>query len=607
MDFLRSKGLKIFFTLTMVLATFVPSVVQAYEIIGQSDNPKLTIHKYSQEPKSDDIDWEVPDDAEPEDITRELPNNGEKGNGKAGQSIPEGANPLPGVTFELKMTHKYDKDSDTWTAVENGKTLQGVTNEEGVITFTKDNGLELGRYEVSEVSGPEHVILNKEKFSVDIPMTNEDGTELNYDVHIYPKNEIVRGDAELIKKDADGNALPGVEFILYSEDGEEIEKLVTDENGKISVSGLASGKYYFKEHKAAPDFALNNTKLEFEVKNNSGAVEVTWTPQDKYLTENGEFTNYKKPEIEKDVEEKEHHSVDRDKTYTYNLTIKTPMDIENYSLLAVTDKLDDRLEYAGSWEVSGTTKDNIDFKQEGQTLIWEVKDLSQLAPGQDVKISFTSKIKKDAVLNPDETGIPNTAKLDFDNDKGSYTKPKDPTNPPLTPPEEPPTTPPVTVDPTEGGLKVIKVDKKDSSKKLEGAEFKLTTDKEGKNVVDASGTIIKVNGNSHDGKLENLATGKDGEISITGLTPGTYYLHETKAPTYQENGETKSYRLLTKPLEVEVKNKVNDHEVTVENSKSGWDLPTTGGMGTILFTAAGLGFMLLALVLYNKREEEPAV
>ena len=48
----------------------------------------------------------------------------------------------------------------------------------------------------------------------------------------------------------------------------------------------------------------------------------------------------------KDVEEQQHIQVDRDKAYTYNLTINTPKDIENYGLLAVTDTLDNRLEYA---------------------------------------------------------------------------------------------------------------------------------------------------------------------------------------------------------------------------------------------------------------------
>lgn len=619
MKIVQSISLRIFLVASLVLSVFVPSLTQAYTLLGNADNPQLTIHKFEQEPLGDEFGDQEP--SEDEDLyARALPNNGAPGDGTADQYKPAGITPLEGVTFTLTKTHHYNAQTDTWTEVfgDDKVTIEATTNAEGKAIFTKENDLELGRYEVRETAGPDHVILNNEVFTVDIPMTNVEGDTLNYDVHIYPKNETIRGDIELIKKDENGNILKGIEFDLYHENGKkvkdsqgtEISPLFTNEYGKIGVTGLAAGKYYFQEKTTDKKLALNTSKLAFEIRKDASGqeIEVQWTPQDKYLTDNGEFTNYKKPEIKKDVEEQQHIQVDRDKAYTYNLTINTPKDIENYGLLAVTDTLDNRLEYAGSWDVVGTEKDNIQFTQEGQTLIWEVKDLSKLIPGEDIKISFTSKIKKDAVLKPEETGIPNTAKLDFDNDKGSYTKPKDPNNPPLTPPEEPPTTPPVTVDPTEGGLKVIKVDKKDPSIKLEGAEFKLTTDKEGKDVVVATGTVIEVNGNTHEGNLEKLVTGKDGEIAITGLTPGTYYLHETKAPTYtNENGEVKPYRLLAKPLEVEVENKVHDKAVTVENSKSGWDLPTTGGMGTMLFTVAGLGFMLLAFALYNRREEDPAV
>lgn len=229
-----------------------------------------------------------------------------------------------------------------------------------------------------------------------------------------------------------------------------------------------------------------------------------------------------------------------------------------------------------------------------------------IKPGQDVKITFAAKIKKDAVLEPNETGIPNTAELDFNNNHGSFTKPVRPEDP-NEPPYDPPKPPVVTVDPKDGGLKVIKVDKKDHKIKLENAEFKLTTDAEGKNVVDAKGTVIKVNGASVEGKLEGLLTGENGEINITGLTPGTYYLHETKAPTFtNDKGEVKPYRLLTKPLEVVVQNKVNDKEVVVENSQSGWDLPKTGGLGTILFTVSGTLFMLVGFVLLARKDRKQA-
>ncbi|WP_313432207.1 SpaH/EbpB family LPXTG-anchored major pilin [Siminovitchia terrae] len=575
----KKKSLHILLAFTLLVSLFIPSIALAYDTKGDPNNPTLTIHKFEQEPG-----------AKP----------GDEGTGLPGQNAEGTA--VEGVQFTLKLTHKYDVENDQWTEVADGKTIQGTTGANGQVVFTKAEGLELGRYEVTETDGPSHIILNPDSFFVDVPMTSKDGATLNYDVHVYPKNETIRSDVELVKKDEDGNPLKGVSFKLYNADGTPakdnngnvIPELTTGADGKIKVAGLAAGKYYFQETKVPAGYALNTTKIEFEVKKTGDKgqdIEVVWKKVDGFV-DNGVVTNYKTPEVEKDVEGEQQVDIDRDKEFKYNLTIKTPKDIDKYKSLGLTDTLDNRLEYAGSWEVTGTAKENIDFKQEGQKLIWEVKDLSQLEPGKEIKITFTAKIKPDAVLEPEETGIPNTADLDFNNDRGWYGTEK-PTNPPV-------------VTPTEGGLKVIKVDSKDNKIKLEGAEFKLT-DKDG-NVIDTSnaGKVVKVNGEVFNGKLENLKTGKDGSFNITGLTPGTYYLHETKAPTYtDEKGNVKPYRLLTKPVEVKVENK-KDLAYEVENSKSGWELPTTGGIGTILFTLIGLGLMMTAFALYLRRRKSEA-
>lgn len=598
MQIAKKRSLNIALIAILLLSLFIPQAALAYTVKGDPDNPTLTIHKFEQEPGAGE---------------------GEAGTGLPGQNA-EG-DPVEGVEFTLTQTHKYNAETDEWEAVTDGKTIKGTTGKNGQVVFTKDTdpGLELGRYEIQETDGPDHIILNPDVFSVDIPMTNREGTELNYDVHIYPKNEIIRGDAELIKVGEAGNPLSGVVFGLYKEDGTKLEELTTDASGKISVEGLSAGKYYFQEFSAPDGYALNTTKIKFEVTKEGGKSVVVW--ENSNINDSNTVTNYNIPELEKDVEGGDELNVDRDKEYTYNLTIKTPGDIDNYKALGVTDTLDERLEYAGSWAVEGTDPENVTFKQDGQTLIWEV-DPTVLTPGQEVKISFTAKIKPDAELIGEETGIPNVADIHFNNGKGSYTKPADPDNPdpydpydpedpdkPTDPenpptPEEPPTTPPVIVIPTEGGLKVIKVEKGNHDNLLEGAEFKLTTDKEGNNVVNATGTTITVNGQSHEGLLQDLVTKANGEILIEGLTPGTYYLHETKAPTYTDaDGNEKPYRLLTKPVVVEVADSTEARDVTVENSKSGWELPTTGGIGTILFTLVGLALMGIALFAYLRRRQ----
>lgn len=597
----------LFLSIILMVSFMTPMTVFANEVLpdiqGNPENPKLTIHKYAHE-------------------------KGQEQN--AGTGLPDQevvGTPLSGVEFTITQVESYHPNTNEWTAVsEEPKTY--TTNSDGLIEI--DN-ISLGRYKLQETDGPTDVILNDQEYFIDIPMTNESGTVLNYNVHVYPKNIVIRGDVEFIKQDDAGNTLEGVKFALYNSDGSPVvhqgENVILETNAKgvISLVGLKQGKYYLQEIETNNGFAINNEKIEFEILAGT-QNEVSIKTSDGFVYDDGKIVNYKTPDLKKDVEGDIQYTIDRDKEYVYNITINTPLDIDKYKVLGVSDTLDDRLTFVDNgsiedgWEVSGTSKDNIEFKQDGQTLSWYVKEFYKLTPGEDIVITFTSKIKPDAELKPGEEGIPNKAELDFDNDRGEESDQ-----------EDPPTTPPVIVDPNDGGLKVIKVDAANNNLHLAGAEFKLTTDKEGKDVVKAEDTVITVNGESHNGLLEDLTTGEYGTFTIDGLPSGTYYLHETKAPEYTINGETKSYILLEKPVKVKFKaNKEKNHEVMIENirpddpdeeepsdpvkpgdpgkpgdpDKPGINIPTTGGLGTTLYTIIGLMFIGLALILYLRRRNE---
>ena len=126
-------------------------------------------------------------------------------------------------------------------------------------------------------------------------------------------------------------------------------------------------------------------------------------------------------------------------------------------------------------------------------------------------------------------------------------------------------------------------------------------------------------------KIKTLKTGTDGTVTHKGLSNGTYYLVETKT--------NDGYNLLKKPIEVilnvqyitttktesawvedgngqkQEKSKIEkttftDSDSTTEGikvqkviNKKGFTLPTTGGIGTFVFTFAGIAMMAAAVIL----------
>ncbi|MEI3605141.1 SpaH/EbpB family LPXTG-anchored major pilin [Pseudogracilibacillus sp. SE30717A] len=532
MQMVKKRSFNFIMVLTLLVSVMIPQAAFAFEIKGDEDNPKLTIHKYEQEPGAE---------------------QGE-GAGNPGESAT-GA-PLEGVEFTLTQTHAYNSVTDEWTEV-SGAPFTRVTDGNGQIVI--DN-IELGRYKVQETDGPPHVNLNTEEYFVDVPMTNEAGTELNYDVHIYPKNEIIRGAVELLKLDGEQEGevgLEGVVFNLYKANGELVQAdLTTDSDGYIRVSNLEYGDYYFEEISAPEDYVLFGDKKEFSI-SKSGTITIDGTKTG--TVETVEITNYKTPYIEKTINgSTETHETNRETEFTYDLKIVLPKDIQDYKKFIVTDTLDDRLSYTDTWTVDGIDASILDFEQNGQTLTWTVNNFAALEGLESFTIHFTAEIKAGVEVEL----IPNTGGIDFTN--GSDTDGEK-------------ETPPVYVTPTEGSLKIIKQDP-ESGETLAGAEFELR---------DLDGKVIKSD-----------TTDSNGEISWSGLDYGDYQLVETKAP--------EGYRILKNPIDVTIDKENSDITLTIDNYKTGWELPTTGGIGTILFTIIGLSVMGLAVYLYVRRKKQIA-
>ncbi|MCQ9210182.1 SpaA isopeptide-forming pilin-related protein [Granulicatella seriolae] len=91
-----------------------------------------------------------------------------------------------------------------------------------------------------------------------------------------------------------------------------------------------------------------------------------------------------------------------------------------------------------------------------------------------------------------------------------------------------------------------------------------------------------------------FVSGPNGEFEVTGLTAGTYNLYETKAPA--------GYALLPTPVEFTVGSNSYTNIQDVNNKKV--TIPETGGIGTVIFTVAGLLLMVGAVIAFRRNEQE---
>lgn len=347
-----------------------------------------------------------------------------------------------------------------------------------------------------------------------------------------------------------------------------------ESNGSVNFKDLPLG-YYLVHPQGATEKARGENSI----------VSLTSTTPNAEIKSKGEY-----PTLTKKVDKK---SQDIGGEVTFTIKTKVP-DTTGYSSYSfeVKDTLPTGLDYVqNSMNVKVGKSNNVNYSSNYNNKILTIsftKDQLKDHANQELTITYKAKINKDAKIGNE--GNENKALLEYSNDP-KETKSKE-------------TTPESKVKVYTGKITVTKVDAKEKTKKLSGAEFVLYK-LDGKNKKYFKQTL-----NTKDNKVEKvewvdseenatkLTTGKDGTIKFEGLAAGTYSIHETKAP--------KGYNLLTKDTEVKLSHDdtKNDQNQTpnlkmeatseIENS-TGVELPTTGGNGTKLFALIG-GAVILGTV-----------
>ncbi|MCY9355344.1 Ig-like domain-containing protein [Bacillus spizizenii] len=479
------------------------------------------------------------------------------------------------------MTNYQGKVSLTKENAE-GQKLEGavfnIVDQDGNIvkeklTSDKDgkveaSGLAPGRYAFVETKAPSGYVLNTKKKEFTISESAAGKPEAaDAGIAVNDKGSVV-----LTKEEADGQKLEGAVFRIIDKEGNTVQEgLTSDENGRVTASGLAPGRYAFVETKAPSGYVLNTEKKEFAISdsaagkpdpadagiaiNYKGSVELTKENTEGQKLEGAVFNivdqegNTVQEELTSDKDGKVKASGLAPGRYAFVET-KAPSGyvlntekkeftisesaagkpepaeagiVVNYlGSVQLTKEDQDGKGLAGAvfkiTDTNGeTVRDDLVSKEDGKI------EVDGLAPGS---YQFVEKQAPDGYLLS-EKPVSFTIKAEYGG-KPEQVK--------------------VTAVNTKNLVVLTKVDQHDKNKVLRGAEFNLT---------DANGKVLK----------SGLTTDEKGQITVHGLKAGEYQFVETKAPKDYHLDQTpisfKTTNTDTKPVEITAENILAPGDVKV--------------------------------------------
>lgn len=538
------KKIGCLFLAMLMMATMLATGVVAVDNQNYDPNEtgSITIHKFEQKDEGQK-DWPA----------------GEHGSGMPIEDTSGFGKPLAGVEFSIwNVTTTYEGDEDV-TQVDTNTlgeaTAQVITNENGIATF--DN-LAVGVYLVAETNWDEHTTHVTPNFLVSIPMTNPQGDGWIYNVHVYPKNALVRGDVTLKKVDENGKDLADATFGLYVKDNDPsddrpIAQMTTGDDGIVKFIDLPVGQYYLKELNPPEGYTLSTVTYPFEI-----------TAANWHATFEANAVNY----LQLTNDDLTKTCIDHEGALDikWQVTANIPGDIELYKTFTLTDNVPEGLADAKNFEV-----------KVGDETLTAPQDFTLTNPSDDESNDFTIDFtNKDALKGHDSVEITFTTAITNKATVGQVTN-----SVTLTYQSETGKEGTLTAQDTANiyGITIDKVNLKGD--KLDGADFSLYYGNDEETAL----------------KSEPVYTGTtvNGILTFQGLNPGTYWLVETKAPD--------GYKVMAKAFTVVIDEKDPEKEsgyaetVTILNTAN-VSLPITGGIGTLIFTFSGIALMGAAVLLY---------
>lgn len=176
---------------------------------------------------------------------------------------------------------KVDKDNNeiTLSNVEfelidaNGNIIKHlITDENGI---AKVENIDIGKYILKETVTQSEYNIEVDQYDIIV--------EWNETFNLEVENEKIKGKIRILKISEDDNLINGtpagtpienVKFIIYDENGEIVDTLITKADGIAISKDLVKGKYIIKEVETGEEYELNEKDFSVEIKKDGEVIDL---------------------------------------------------------------------------------------------------------------------------------------------------------------------------------------------------------------------------------------------------------------------------------------------------------------------------------------------